>query len=386
MKTKSLEIILSLAIILVVASGFAFTWEQVNPNIHFGELGMSADGRIICAVPSGTHPVISTDSGETWSALSGNPPIGSVNFVGGMAVSADGANIYATLRSNSVATNWVFVSRDRGTNWTQTSFPSTPQTGNLLVACSSNGTNVITAAVGGPIYYSTNGGSSCYTSSVPVAQWKSVASSASGLRLAAADNSGGIYFSEDLGASWNKTSFPGQSWNSVCVSGDGNWVGAASGTESLISSDFGVTWQTNSLSGLSIACSANGSNWVIVNGNIFTSTNRGSSWQTNLASAVWNAGAMSADGDEIVVFGSGQGTWLGRETPQPQLTIQWQNSDVAVSWLLPSTNFVVQQSADLTSQSWTPVSSNPTLNYTNLQEGVTVPMNGSNAFFRLIAQ
>jgi hypothetical protein len=47
---------------------------------------------------------------------------------------------------------------------------------------------------------------------------------------------------------------------------------------------------------------------------------------------------------------------------------------------------VVQQSADLTSQSWTPVSSNPTLNYTNLQEGVTVPMNGSNAFFRLIAQ
>ena len=386
MKIKFLNPILALALVLIVVSGFAHTWQQVNPNIHFGQLGMSADGRIICAVPSGTHPVISADSGKTWSALSGNPPTGSLNFVGGLAVSADGAKIYSALCSNSVSRTWIFVSPDRGTNWTPTVFPSTTLSTNLLVTCSADATKVVVAAAGGPIYYSTNGATSCSTSSVPAAVWKSLASSAAGLRVVAADLNGVIYFSQDFGATWTQTNFPGQSWNSVCTSSDGKWIGAASGTDSFISSDFGISWQTNHLAGKSIACSATGTNWLIVGAQIYTSANSGASWQTNLAAASWNSGAMSADGNEIVVFGSAQGTWLGSETPSPQLNIQSQNSNIVVSWLLPSTNFVLQQSADLTTPSWTPVSPNPTLNFTNLQQQVTVPATGSNAFFRLITQ
>src|SRR5689334_20995020 len=117
MKSKSLDVILTLVLILIVVSGFAYTWQEVNPNVHYGELGMSADGRIICAVPSGTHPVISTDSGKTWSSINSGPPVGSLAFVGGIAVTADGSKIYSALCSNSVSRTWIFVSTDQGANW-----------------------------------------------------------------------------------------------------------------------------------------------------------------------------------------------------------------------------------------------------------------------------
>ena len=385
MKIKFLDSILVVAVLAIVASGFAHTWQQVNPNIHFGAFGMSADGRIICAVPSGTHPIVSTDSGKTWSILTNSPPTGSLAFVGGLAVSADGAKIYAALCSNSVSRTWVFVSPDQGTNWTPTVFPSTTLSTNLLVACSSDATKVVVATTEGPIYYSTNSGNSCYTSSVPNVAWKSIASSADGSRMVAAASFGSVYFSEDFGATWASTNLPGEFWNSVCISRDGQVVGAIA-SSIYISTNTGVTWSTNAISGRSIACSADGSTWIAAGQQIYTSTNGGVTWQTNLASAQWNAGVVSADGAEMVAFGSGQGTWLGRETPAPQLNIQSRNSALNVSWLIPSTNFVLQQNADLATTNWIAVPNSPTLNFTNLQQEVSVPVTASNAFFRLLAQ
>ena len=48
---------------------------------------------------------------------------------------------------------------------------------------------------------------------------------------------------------------------------------------------------------------------------------------------------------------------------------------------MPSTNFVLQQSADLLS--WTDVTNPPVLNLTNLQNQVTLPPSGSSGFYRL---
>ena len=386
MKIKFLDSILVVAVLAIVASGFAHTWTQTSAAIDYGALGMSADGRIICSVPSGTHPIISTDSGKTWSVSTNSPPTGSLLYLGGLAVSADGAKMFAALGSNSVSGTWVFASSDQGTNWSPTAFPSAAINPRIYhVACSSDATKVVVATTEGPIYYSTDSGNSCYTSSVPNVAWKSIASSADGSRMVAAASFGSVYFSEDFGATWASTNLPGEFWNSVCISRDGQVVGAIA-SSIYISTNTGVTWSTNAISGRSIACSADGSTWIAAGQQIYTSTNGGVTWQTNLASAQWNAGVVSADGAEMVAFGSVQGTWLGRETPTPQLKIQPRNSALNVSWLIPSTNFVLQQNADLATTNWIAVSNSPTLNFTNLQREVAVPTTGSNAFFRLLAQ
>jgi hypothetical protein len=54
--------------------------------------------------------------------------------------------------------------------------------------------------------------------------------------------------------------------------------------------------------------------------------------------------------------------------------------------LLPSTNFVLQQSSDIAAISWTAVTNNPTLNFTNLNLELNLPTTATNTFFRLMAQ
>jgi len=378
MKTKSLELILAFALVSVVISGFAHTWKLINP-LGYAALGMSADGRIICAMPSFTHPIVSTNSGTTWNTQNG---FGDATL-DGIALSADGSKFYASLVTNGFPR--IFVSTDLGSNWTQTPFPAGVTLGSA-VACSTDGTNVIVGLRNLGIYYSTNGAVDCYTSSAPALAWSAVASSADGSRMVASANPGNVYFSQDLGVTWTPSDLPSTNWNSVCVSRNGKWVGAVSGTNSYISSDAGVSWQTNQLAGKIIACSADGAHWLITGSQVYISNDYGSNWQTNLATTQWYGGTVSADGCEMVVTGSGQGMFLGSLTPSPQLSIQSQNPNVTVSWLIPSTNFVLQQSTNLSKPNWTPVSITPTLNFTNLNQQVTVPANGSNLFFRLSAQ
>ena len=52
-----------------------------------------------------------------------------------------------------------------------------------------------------------------------------------------------------------------------------------------------------------------------------------------------------------------------------------------LSWIIPSTNFALQQSADLIS--WVDMTNTPVLNFTNLQNQVTLSPSNSSGFFRL---
>jgi len=45
--------------------------------------------------------------------------------------------------------------------------------------------------------------------------------------------------------------------------------------------------------------------------------------------------------------------------------------------------FVLQESADLNTPNWTAVPMTPILNLTNLHHEVTVPLSGTNRFYRL---
>jgi hypothetical protein len=46
----------------------------------------------------------------------------------------------------------------------------------------------------------------------------------------------------------------------------------------------------------------------------------------------------------------------------------------------------LEQNSDLTTTNWTDVTNVPVLNFTNLQDEVTLPLLASNCFYRLAAQ
>jgi hypothetical protein len=75
------------------------------------------------------------------------------------------------------------------------------------------------------------------------------------------------------------------------------------------------------------------------------------------------------------------GIYTLQTTPAPQLNLAPSGSNLNVSWIIPSTNFVLQQTADLVS--WADLTNAPTLNFTNLQNEIILSPTGSSGFYRL---
>jgi hypothetical protein len=169
------------------------------------------------------------------------------------------------------------------------------------------------------------------------------------------------------------------------------------------SADEGVTGKSNSVSGITfwqgIASSADGSKLVAAaqNGSLFyISTNSGASWTqgNNVPSGTFDGITSSADGNKLVIipghFYSGTiGSFVGGpiftsySTPTPQLSLTSLNNNFAISWIVPSTNFVLQQNCDLTTPNWVTLTNVPTLNLSNLQDQVFFSPSNSNGFYRL---
>lgn len=191
--------------------------------------------------------------------------------------------------------------------------------------------------------------------SAPINNWTSVASSADGFKLVAAASPGGIYTSPDSGNTWSQTSVPA------------NYV-------------------------YFVASSADGCKLVAVAyGGILISTNSVNTWsiQTNIIQNAWSSVASSADGSKLVAvspnFGVGSNgeIWTLQTTATPVLNITAANTNLALSWIIPSTNFVLRQCTDLAAGDWSVVTNLPVLNLTNLQNQVTLPLPAGNAFFQL---
>jgi hypothetical protein len=72
-----------------------------------------------------------------------------------------------------------------------------------------------------------------------------------------------------------------------------------------------------------------------------------------------------------------------KTTPTPQLNIAASSTNLTLSWIIPSTNFALQQNFDLTTTNWTTLTNVPTLNLTNLQNQVIVSPSNSSGFYRL---
>ena len=133
---------------------------------------------------------------------------------------------------------------------------------------------------------------------------------------------------------------------------------------------------------------------------IYISTNSGATWRSAEApDGNWAAVASSADGTKVVAVagdygGYGAGGIYTLQFPllppappsSPRLIIRLSGVDLGISWLIPSTRFVLQQNSDLGSPNWTDVPTTPTLNFTNLHYQVAVSPSLGHGFYRLSQQ
>ena len=195
---------------------------------------------------------------------------------------------------------------------------------------------------------------------------------------------------------------PGIAWTGVSASADGQKLAAvarfAYGTDPQIytSTNAGGNWTARSAPALpwqSLAGSADGSKLVVSasRGLIYISADSGASWNaTASANTNWFSVASSADGSRLFAAVGGYPAESGliyrsQTIPAPQLNITSFGNRLLLSWVVPSIDFVLQQSANLASANWTDLAIKATLNFTNLQYEVPVPPTNTGRFYRLRA-
>jgi hypothetical protein len=349
------------------------TWRKTSaPETGWGQLACSADGDILFAVGdyyTGYSRLLSfcasTNSGLTWTStnISTNPYSGSL---GSLVCSADGSKMAALLHEN---TNYFLcTSSDFGASLVISILTNgvwgvgiSSADGNRLVVVGTNScisTNagvswVVTNSLSNPNYLIAIG---------------AIAASADGMRLIGAQVAGSaIYISTNGGFTWVKATAPsGINWMAVAASADGSKLAAVGAESAPLNGGIGPGMAKP----------------------IFTSTNSGATWKSNNVPAHWKSIASSADGSKLVAaieyFDEhliGGGIWTSQSKPTPSIQITPANNNLRLSWLVPSTNFVLQSSTDLSG--WTDLTNQPALNLTNLQNEVFLPFSGSGGFFRL---
>jgi hypothetical protein len=116
---------------------------------------------------------------------------------------------------------------------------------------------------------------------------------------------------------------------------------------------------------------------------LYSSTDSGVTWISNNVTLGWYSSACSADGNLQVVTAYGGYIAMSRSIPQPVLDIGSLESNLAVSWIVPSTNFVLQCSRSCAG-GWADVSTPSVVNLTNLKYEVLVSPTNSEGFYRLV--
>ncbi|MGH7954157.1 MAG: WD40/YVTN/BNR-like repeat-containing protein [Limisphaerales bacterium] len=387
---------------MAILSLFAQTWTQVaSPNTNWNYIVCSANGSTLACAPRPMPPLInfsgpgsiyiSTNSGTSWTACNVGSPASSTWYWTALYISADGSKLIAD--SNSAA---IYVSTNWGSSWTPSLLPK--RSGETLgpLAASADGTQLVAADNFSALYTSTNAGLTWTTNLSPSSSGlTSMACSADGHMLIA-NYHFNFYLSTNFGASWTNISsrMPPTETRSVgCASAGGSTCAILADAGIVISTNSGMTWSLNYYDGnpiytKSIACSADGTKFIASQendypGGIYLSTNSGSSWQffTNSGSAIYSV-AASADGCQLAASTT-NGIYLIQFTPSPWLNTLLLPGSLTLTWTVPSTNFVLQQSSDLVS--WMDVTNIPTLDSSLLQNQATLLLTGSNNFYRLAA-
>jgi hypothetical protein len=361
------------------------------PVTNWTAVACSADAAHIVGVTYYGVAFVSTNGGKNWTASA--TPSGSLFSV---ASSPDGVRLVA-------CGAWVITSTDGGLTWSGSSLSGSQFTS---VASSADGSRLLVTGslwpTAGSVYLSTNSGNSWTTfgSSVPLL---SAACSADGSRLVVVgylEYYPGYYYSStarsvDFGGSFSfatATNGPGEA---VVSSADGlRTIAAAPRRSFFTSSNSGATWSdTGMFSGNScaLACSADGK--IVFSsrgpngsdpGAIYVSADGGDSWTSANAPATnWAGVACSADGTTAFAVVDGGGIYSSQSATRPVLAVTASPGGALISWVIPARPFVLQQSSEPISANWTDIENPPTLNSTNLEYQLTIPVTNRAGFFRL---
>ncbi|HSY43790.1 MAG TPA: sialidase family protein, partial [Candidatus Acidoferrum sp.] len=244
-----------------------------------------------------------------------------VNEPVGVTESADGSKMFV------VSLFSFLCSTDFGTTWTQE--PNAPEINSFpvpsqLIAASADGTRLVL----------------CVPSEGDINN----------------SSPGFIYVSTDSGDTWNLTSAPSNFWGFVTSSADGKTIVAVR--------NFGQP------------------------GTICLSTDFGNTWTTNSPVLTWSGLAASADGGKLAAGSTSFGPstneepiYVSQSVISPMMFLGRGSRGVKLSWLVPSTNFILQQSGDLAT--WSNITNSPGLNLSNLQNEVELPSTNGTGFYRL---
>lgn len=407
MKVVLATIVACFALLLSMRSAFTQTWTQTTaPTNLWSAVACSADGTKVIAAsgissygntPNGSI-YISTNSGGSWMQT-----MAPSNRWSSVASSADGTRLIA-VAGGYPTKGPVYTSPDGGTTWISNKVPSLSWNS---VASSADGSRLIAITTLGQLFISTNFGANWSSNAAPgisIDPAIIVASSADGMTLAA--GGADMCTSTNGGQNWvtNVLSPGGFYCKGICSSADGTKLATVNGNGGLgyiyTSSDSGATWRVNTnvpaLNWISIASSTDGTKLIAAGwrssaveyGPVYTSSDSGVTWTSNnLPQITWMGVASSADGSTLFADGTvsvAEGhVWSSQSTPAPQLNISAADTNALLSWIVPSTSFILEQNSDLGTADWTPVTNIPTLNFTNVQFEVTLPRNNSQSFFRL---
>lgn len=385
--TKILAVVLAALIVSAIITVYAQTWSGTTaPGSGYESVWASANGMIVIASSSVWTPVISTNYGSTWNTNAYTT--GLSNAFNILTSSADGTKWAATFYS---APDYIYVSTNSGQSWAPTTSPSSSQW--KALASSADGRVLAAAIYNGTIYCSTNSGLNWLPSGVPNKGWEALSMSADGTRIMAAANGDTIYALTNFGGTltWGVTGASNDSWKSIAGSADESRLVASSGSGTYVSTNAGANWTLGTAISGQVTSSADGSKLAGFNGGeFFSSSDYGNTWiATNWPEAGWFFPNIcsSADGNRLFAVGSGSGVWTCQLNPSGNLNIsRTTSSNLMVSWLVPSTNFVLQQNSDLVTTQWATVTNLPVLNLTNLQNQVMLPLPAGSVFYRLRTQ
>lgn len=268
-------------------------------------------------------------------------------------------------------------------SWVQTTAPAKSWTS---ISSSADGSCLVAAAGNGPIYISTNSGSTWILSSAPVTNWVRVASSAAGDAVFAVQTLASygvvstIYRSTNFGFTWFRLNAPATNWQSIACSADGTKLAACAAFGPIgLSTNAGDTWSltyvTNAPWG-DISCSADGTTLITTGFNIdlnysplAISTDAGTIWSvTNFHNWAFRA-ACSAKGENIIL-GAFNGLYVSKDSGAT-----WQLTQLATNQWWTS----VASSADgkrlITGRSRTSWGAISNLFYTSTDAGLTWTVN-----------
>lgn len=361
-------------------------WMQTTALVaNWGPVASSADGTKLVVATYQPGPVCtSTNSGMTW--MSNNVPYQDWMAV---AASADGHEFLAANLDN----NLLYISTNSGVSWFSNTVPGTGHSEGM--ACSSDGTKVAVAEIG-LVCVSTNLGATWITNNPNT--YGGLAFSADGTRLTS--TGGSISVSTNNGLTWTNISEPNlNSWCVAC-SADGSTIAVANlnPANGFVSTNFGAAWNpVSELGGCYMAAvSADGSTMAAAysdfdGGMIYTSIDFGATWTTNdIPSDRWFGVASSADGHKLVAtagafdsYNTVGAIYTWYLPPSPHLNLAPANGSLGFSWLVPSTNLVLQQNLDLTTTNWVTLTNTPALDISNLQYQVILSPSISQGFYRL---